>query len=120
MVDRDVNDNPSALINGEAKCFVSGYALLMSGINFQKVKYLAVVDSHQVKGTYRDKEAKIVDMSAKLNERNSRHKDKLYRVELTIADYNPINPFKYGLDTLARRGTILTRNEFCKYTKGLY
>lgn len=120
MIDRDVNDNVDALRNGTADVFVSGFALLKAGFNFQKVKYLAVVDGHDVRGYYKVDEATIVDKRKHLEDIGSKHKDEPYRVQLSLSNYKAITPFVYGIDALARRGVVLTRKKFKEYElKGL-
>lgn len=118
MVDNDVNDDYHIIVDGQAKKFVSGFALLEVGVNFQRTKYLAIVENHTVKGYYRIEKAKIVDMTEHLKDIGSRHNDKPFRVEFTLGAYKEINPFTYGIDTLARRGVVLTRQKFLEYQQG--
>ena len=117
MVDNDVNDDHAAIVDGQAKKFVSGFALLEVGMNFQRTKYLAIVENHIVKGYYRIGKAKIVDMTQRLETIGSRHKDKPFRVEFTLEAYKVIKPFTYGIDMLARRGVVLTRQKFLEYQR---
>lgn len=115
MIDKDVNENPEALLNGTADTFVSGFMLLKSDFNFQKAKYLAIVNGHEVKGYYKIAEATIVDKREHLEAIGSKYKGEPFRVQLTLGDYTAITPFTYGVDKLARRGVVLTRKEFREY-----
>ena len=117
MVDNDVNDDHAAIVDGQAKKFVSGFALLEVGVNCQRTKYLAIVENHIVKGYYRIEKAKIVDMTERLEIIGSRHKDKPFRVEFALGAYKVIKPFTYGIDMLARRGVVLTRQKFLEYQR---
>lgn len=112
LIDKEVNEDPAALENGTATTFISSYALLTSGFNFQKVKYLAIVSGHTISGYYRITEAKIVDMTEQLTDVDSKFRDHPYRVQLSICEYKAIPPFEYGLDKPARKGNVITRKEF--------
>ncbi len=117
MIDRDVNTDYEQLLEGNGKMFVSGFALLLAGYNFQKVRYLAIVDNHMVKGYYKVGEARVVDMGKHLKSIGSKYSDKPYRVQLTLGEYKHIEPFRYGIDKQVRKGIILTRKKFMEYRK---
>lgn len=122
-IDSHVNPNKDEILSGVAKTFVSGYTALLGGIDFQKVKYLAVVESHEVNGYYKVENITAVDMSDMLNkqEKKGSYKgfDKPFRVQFTLGDYVKLdNPFVYGIDQNAAKGVAISRKEFQKYVKG--
>jgi hypothetical protein len=66
LVDPHVNAVPELVKNGQSGIFISGYSSILSGVNFQKIKYFAPVDNHIVKGYYRVDSVEIVDMKEML------------------------------------------------------
>ena len=82
-------------------------------MNFQRTKYLAIVENHIVKGYYRIEKAKIVDMTQRLETIGSRHKDKPFRVEFTLEAYKVIKPLTYGIDMLARHAALAQLPPWC-------
>lgn len=121
-IDLHVNSNKDDLINGIADSFVSGYSALLGGIDFQKIKYLAIVDNHKVSGYYEVEKVMAVDMSDVLNkqEKKGSYKgyDKPYRVNFSLSVYKKLpQPFVYGLDANASKGVAISRKEFQNYMK---
>lgn len=102
---------------------MSGCSALLSGVDFQKIKNLAVVDNHEVRGYYDVEEVKAVDMTDQLKsqEKNGKYKgyDKPFRVQFLLGCYKKLlKPFTYGLDSNAAKGVALCRKDFQKYVKG--
>lgn len=129
-VDSHVNADPKLVTDGEADRFVSGYNAILSGVNFQRIKYFAPVDNHLVKGYYRVESVEIVDMKAVLQKQiedltNSGKQSKYggfekpIRICLKLSEYRPLpRPFTFGLDRAAAIGTALTREQFRRYCGG--
>lgn len=126
-IDNHVNEDKQVIIDGRAKVFHSGYNAILSGVDFQKIKYFAAVDNHKVNGFYVVESVAAVDLSAMLNEekqiliaagRKSSYKgfDKTIRISLTLGAYKALpHPFTYGLDSNAAKGVALSRKEFNEY-----
>ena len=129
LVDPHVNTAPELVKNGQSDIFISGYSSILSGVNFQKIKYFAPVDNHVVSGYYRVDAVEIVDMGETLKKekdklekagKSSKYKgfDKALRVCLRLSRYKALEkPFIYGLDRNAAIGVALTRQEFRDYIK---
>lgn len=124
-VDGHVNDAKDFVINGQSRIFFSGYKAILSGVDFQKIKYLAPVDNHQVKGYYQVLSVEARDMSevlakekaeAKGQAKNYKGYDKPIRICLKLGKYTLLStPFVYGLDSNAAQGIAMTRTEFKEY-----
>ena len=129
LVDPHVNAAPELIKDGQSGIFISGYSSILSGVNFQKIKYFAPVDNHIVKGYYRVVAVEIIDMGETLKKekealaqagKTSKYKgfDKAIRICLKLSEYKPLEkPFTYGLDRNAAIGVALTRQEFKDYIK---
>lgn len=131
-IDTKVNENIQELKDGTGDTFVSGYSTLTSGVNLQKLKYLAIVDNHEVKGFYRIISSKIVDKKQHLDElyakavaENNKQALKYggytsqYRIEFELGEYKTLKQkFIYGLQD-APRGRSMTRKEFREYCNGI-
>lgn len=127
LVDPHVNVAPELVKSGQSGIFISGYSSILSGVNFQKIKYFAPVDNHLVSGYYRVDAVEIIDMGETLKKEKeeleregkfSKYKgfDKALRICLKLSDYKALEkPFVYGLDRNAAIGVALTRNEFKSY-----
>lgn len=130
-VDSHVNAAPELVKNGQSGIFVSGYGSILSGVDFQKIKYFVPVDKHIVNGYYRVDSIEIVDMKEmlqkELEELNSSGKtskykgfDKPIRICLKLSEYKSLGkPFTYGLDRNAAIGVALTRAQFKEYCKAV-
>ena len=46
LVDLHVNEDKNAILSGNGKCFYSGYKSVLSGVDFQKIKYFVPVIRH--------------------------------------------------------------------------
>ena len=129
LVDPHVNAAPELVKNGQSGIFVSGYSSILSGVDFQKIKYFAPVDNHIVEGYYRVDSVEIIDMKKTLQKeleklessgKTSKYKgfDKSIRICLKLSEYKPLDkPFTYGLDRNAAIGVALTRAQFKEYCK---
>lgn len=129
LVDPHVNDAPELVKEGQSRIFISGYSSILSGVNFQKIKFFAPVDNHVVNGYYRVDSVEIVDMKdilqkeldeLKSSGKTSKYKgfDKSIRICLKLSEYKPLDkPFTYGLDRNAAIGIALTRAQFKEYCK---
>jgi hypothetical protein len=127
LIDTHVNAVPELVKDGQSGIFISGYNSILSGVNFQKIKYFAPVDNHIVNGYYRVDSVEIVDMKEilqkefedlKVSGKTSKYKgfDKSIRICLRLSEYVPLNkPFIYGLDRNAAIGVTLTREQFREY-----
>ena len=129
LVDPYVNAAPELVKNGQSSIFVSGYSSILSGVDFQKIKYFAPVDNHIVKGYYKVNSVVIIDMKETLQKelekmefsgKTSKYKgfDKSIRICLKLSEYKSLEkPFTYGLDRNAAIGVALTRVQFKEYCK---
>lgn len=115
-IDKAVNEDKESIIGGTAEEFFSGYKAILSGLNYQQIKYFAPVESHIVKGFYEVDAVEIVNVEDKLMcfDENSKYKGKKQpiRIHLKISSYKKLNtPFLYGiLDAFI--GTTKTRKQF--------
>ena len=124
-VDGHVNVNKEQVQNGQGKIFFSGYKSILSGVDFQKIKYFAPVDNHLVKGYYQVLSVEAINMSevlvkekaeAKGQAKNYKGYDKPIRICLKLGKYTLLStPFVYGLDSNASKGIAMTRKEFKEY-----
>ena len=127
MVDAHVNTTKEAVLNGQSKVFFSGYKSILSGVDFQKIKYFAPVDNHMVKGYYQVHSVEAKDMSEVLQKEKKTAKgaalkyggfDKPIRICLKLGNYKSLpTPFTYGIDRNASIGIAMTRTEFKEYCK---
>lgn len=129
IVDTFVNNEPDKIKSGQANIFISGYSAILSGINFQKIKYFAPVDNHKVNGYYRVASVEVVDMKSKLIEKkkeielagktsNYQGFDKSIRICLRLGEYITLDkPFIYGIDRNAAVGVALTREQFKRFCR---
>lgn len=129
LVDPHVNTAPELVKNGQSGIFISGYSSILSGVNFQKIKFFAPVDNHVVRGYYRVDAVEIVDMGKILKKekdelertgKSSKYKgfDKALRICLRLSNYKALEkPFIYGLDRNAAIGVALKRDEFNNFVK---
>lgn len=129
LVDPHVNAAHELVTNGQADIFISGYKSILSGVDFQKIKYFAPVDNHIVKGYYRIDSVEIINMQETLHKeieelkssgKTSRYNgfNKPIRICLKLSEYKLLEkPFTYGLDRNAAIGVVLTRAQFRKYCK---
>lgn len=122
MVDTHVNVAKELVLNGQSHIFFSGYKSILSGVDFQKIKYFAPVDNHLVRGYYQVLSVEAMDMSEVLNREKKTAKgqalkyggfDKPIRICLKLGKYTllPV-PFIYGIDSNASKGIAMTRDEF--------
>ena len=124
-VDGHVNAPKGLVFNGQSDIFFSGYKSILSGVDFQKIKYFAPVDNHIVKGYYQVLSVEAKDMSEVLAKEKAETKgsalkyggyDKPIRICLKLGKYTPLSsPFTYGLDSNASKGIAMTRTEFKEY-----
>lgn len=127
MVDTHANAEKEAVLNGQSKVFFSGYKSILSGVDFQKIKYFAPVDNHMVKGYYQVLSVEATDMSKALQKEKKLAKgaalkyggfDKPIRICLKLGNYKSLpTPFTYGIDRNASVGIAMTRKEFKEYCK---
>lgn len=127
IVDRNANDNFTEIIEGNAKEVVSGYNAILSGTDFQKVRYFVPVDKHLVRGYYFVNSVSAEDISQHLNEKLKQLKaggkpvrykgfDKPIRIVFQLGKFVELSePFTYGLDGNASKGIALTRKKFNEY-----
>ena len=122
MVDTHVNVAKELVLNGQSHIFFSGYKSILSGVDFQKIKYFAPVDNHLVRGYYQVLSVEAMDMSEVLNREKKTAKgqalkyggfDKPIRICLKLGKYTllPV-PFIYGIDSNASKGIAMTRDEY--------
>ena len=124
-VDGHVNATKEPVQNGQSDVFFSGYMSILSGVDFQKIKYFAPVDNHLVKGYYQVLSVEVMDMSEILAKekakatgqaKNYKGYDKPIRICLKLGKYTQLSsPFIYGLDSNASKGIAMTRKEFKEY-----
>ena len=125
-IDTHVNEDANAIMEGRATDFYSGYTAILSGTDFQKIKYFAPVAGHFVRGYYKVSRIDAKDMSQMLSKVNDKGRykgyDRTIRVHFQLAEYVPLeSPFTYGIDANAAKGIALSRKDFqgyCKKRKG--
>lgn len=120
-----MNAAKELVLNGQSKIFFSGYKSILSGVDFQKIKYFAPVDKHLVKGYYQVLSVEAMDMREVLAKEKAEAKgvalkyggyDKPIRICLKLGRYTLLSaPFVYGLDSNASKGIAMTRKEFKEY-----
>lgn len=128
-VDSHVNAAKELVLNGQGEVFFSGYKSILSGVDFQKIKYFAPVDNHLVKGYYQVLSVEAIDMSevlvkekaeAKGQSKNYKGYDKPIRICLKLGKYTLLStPFVYRLDSNASKGIAMTRKEFKEYCNNI-
>lgn len=126
-IDNQVNPSKEALLNGQSSTFYSGYNAILSGVDFQKIKYFAPMARHKVKGYYQVLSVKAVDLTNELKKAQAQSTgtnhdykgfDKTIRICLALGKYTTLpTPFTYGLDRNAAIGVAMTRAEFKQYCK---
>ena len=121
-IDTHVNEDANAIMEGRATDFYSGYTAILSGTDFQKIKYFAPVDNHKVRGYYKVSRIDAKDMSQMLSKVNDKGRykgyDRTIRVHFQLAEYVPLeSPFTYGIDANAAKGIALSRKKFQEYCK---
>lgn len=119
-IDTHVNADAKAIIEGRATDFHSGYTAILSGTDFQKIKYFAPVSGHKVRGYYRVAHIDAKDMSEVLKGGKGTYKgsDKPIRIHFRLGEYVPlVSSFTYGIDANAARGVALTRKDFKEYSQ---
>lgn len=126
-IDAHVNAAKDLVLNGQSEVFFSGYKSILSGVDFQKIKYFAPVDNHMVKGYYQVLSVEAKDMSGVLKKEKAEAKgtaikyggfDKPIRICLKLGNYKSLpTPFTYGIDRNASIGIAMTRKEFKGYCK---
>lgn len=129
-VDSHVNVAKELVLTGLSETFFSGYKSVLSGVDFQKIKYFAPVDNHLVKGYYQVLSVEATDMGEVLAKEKAEAKgaalkyggyDKPIRICLKLGKYTLLpTPFAYGLDSNASKGIAMTRKEFKEYCKARY
>lgn len=123
-VDVHVNEDPQAIFEGRAGEFYTGYAAVLSGVDFQKIKYFLPLDGHEVGGVYEVKGVSAKDLTEVL-ERSKEGTpkgssgyggfDQPIRVRLELGSYKPFEaPFTYGVDALAAKGAVLGKKAVMK------
>lgn len=123
-IDTHVNKNVTEIVNGTAVEFISGYSTLLSGVDFQQIKYFAAINEHKVAGFYRVASYSVIDAKEILEQdklvggnRYSGY-DKPYRVKLELSQYTSLPyPFTYGIDQNAAKGVAMPAQKFKEYCK---
>lgn len=123
-VDKNVNADIKEIAEGKASCFISGYSMLLAGIDFRQIKYFAAVIDHLVAGYYRVESydvfnaTEILEEAKKTGSKQYQGYDKPYRVKLVLGDYTPLEaPFTYGIDRNASKGVAMSAKVFKEYCK---
>lgn len=128
-IDPHVNPYFKDITDGTASQAISGYNAILSGIDYQKVRYFVPVDNHTVKGYYEVAGISPMDASEQLNEDKSKMEasgktsryngyDKPLRIKFVLGKYTALpQPFTYGIDRKSSKGTTLTRAEFNEYKR---
>lgn len=127
LVDPHVNEDREAILSGNGKCFYSGYKSVLSGVDFQKIKYFVPVEDHKAYGYYQVEAVEAVDKSEQLkteqqrlveNGKTSTYKgfDSPIRICLKLGKYQILpHSFTYGIDRNLAIGMAMTRKEFKEY-----
>ena len=127
LVDPHVNEDKEAILSGKGICFYSGYKSVLSGVDFQKIKYFIPVENHQAYGYYQVEAVEAVDKGELLKKEQQQlvesGKTSTYkgfaspiRICLKLGKYEKLQkPFVYGLDRNAAIGITMTRKEFKEY-----
>jgi hypothetical protein len=123
-VDKNVNADITEIAEGKASSFISGYSMLLAGIDFRQIKYFAAVIDHLVAGYYRVESydvfnaTEILEEAKKTGSKQYQGYDKPYRVKLVLGDYTPLEaPFTYGIDRNASKGVAMPAKVFKEYCK---
>lgn len=128
-IDRHVNEDKIALENGQGTEVVSGYSAILSGTDFQKVRYFVPVIGHDVHGYYRVESVTVVDkkdmLDRELEELKKQGKTSQYngfsqpiRISFQLGEYIRLpKPFVYGIDVNSAKGIAVTRAEFGEYRR---
>lgn len=127
MVDAYVNSDKEAILSGKGAFFYSGYKSVLSGVDFQKIKYFVPVENHKAYGYYQVEAVEAVDKSDVLKIEQERlamsGKKSLYkgfempiRICLKLGTYQSLpQPLVYGIDKNTAIGMAMTRKEFKEY-----
>jgi len=127
LVDPHVNEDREAILTGNGKCFYSGYKSVLSGVDFQKIKYFVPVENHKAYGYYQVEAVEAVDKSGQLKTEQQRlvkygktstYKgfDSPIRICLKLGKYRLLpHSFTYGIDRNLAIGMAMTRKELKEY-----
>ncbi len=129
LVDALVNEEKDAILAGNGTCFYSGYKSVLSGVDFQKIKYFVPVENHKAYGYYEVEAVEAVDMSEVLEKKHrqlaesgkkSQYKgfDKPIRISMKLGKYQRLSQsFSYGIDSQLAIGIAMTKakvKEYCE------
>ncbi len=104
-IDSNATNDKTAILNGTAHEFFSGYSGTGTEVDYLCVHYLAPIDNHQCRGYYDIVRVHIVDLGNKV--------DKPMRIKFVLGAYHALpNPINYGVDRVAAKGTTLPRTQF--------
>lgn len=128
-IDRHVNKDKKAIEDGTGTEAVSGYNLISSGTDFQKVRYFVPVIGHEVKGYYKVESVMVVDKKKELEAevaaleaegKTSKYKgfNQPIRISFKLGEYVKLpQPFVYGIDANSSKGFTVTRSEFVEFRR---
>ncbi len=124
LVDMHVNEDKEDVLTGKASRFYSGYKSVLSGVDFQKIKYFVPVEDHKALGYYQVEAVEAVDMGEVLKKewerlsasgKKSQYKGfaMSIRICLKLGKYQSLpQPLSYGIDRNTAIGIAMTRKEF--------
>ncbi len=124
LVDALVNEEKDAILAGNGTCFYSGYKSVLSGVDFQKIKYFVPVENQMAYGYYQVEAVEAVDMSEVLEKKRqqlvesgktSTYKGfgKPIRISMKLGKYQRLSqPFRHGVPSLLAIGIAMTKARF--------
>lgn len=109
-IDKDVNEDVEAVINGSASSIIMGKKGMEEARDIQAVRYIApIIPGSHIEGYYK---------VAKANLKRVDDEDYPVRIKFDVADWKKLErPAKFGLAKAAYRGFCKTHDEFFKHCK---
>lgn len=109
-IDKDVNDDFDAIVNGQATTIVMGKKGMEEAKDIQSVRYIApIIPGGHIEGYYK---------VTKANLKRVDDKDFPIRIKFDVAEWTALeHPARFGMARAAYRGFCKTREEFFQHCK---
>ena len=109
-IDKDVNDDENAIMNGTAESIIMGRKGMEEANDIQTIRYIApIIPGGHIKGYYK---------VAKANLKQIEDSDYPIRIKFDVTEWQQLEkPAKFGMVRAAYRGFCKTREEFFKLCK---
>lgn len=106
-VDADVNEDKTALEEGRAKVFYSGWAGPVQSLDLLRVRFFIPIIGHTFKGIYKVDSISIEELG---------NKEKPMRMKFKLSQYQEL-PYvvNYGVDPAASKGIAMKRYKFYEH-----